>query len=410
MANKISFVLKDAKAEKETPIILRYYCKDGLLSYSTGQKILPTDWNEKIKRSYTNRFINDELNRIYNVVDRFIETQKKFGVHEISKAALKAELDEKENRVKVIEAKTIFDYIEILIKEAEDGTLLIPKKLTRYSAGTIKNWKISKEMLKVFNPNMTFENVTLEMYFEFINFMNRRNYSKNYTGKFLKDWINFMGLGHVKKWHSNLIYKHPQFVKIREDSEQVYLDEDEIQTLLKLDLSDHKYYEVIRDRYVVNLYTGFRVSDMQTFTEENIQDGNIVHINQKTGKKVVIPVHPIIEEIMQKYDGKLPKQYCDQVVNREIKEICKKAGFTQKIRYTKTVGGVLKKLTAEKWQMISNHTCRRSMTTNLLKHVNMQDAKDVMGMSLKTLELYNKRSAEDNANLLKSNSFFRKAN
>jgi integrase len=408
MANKISFILKDKSAKEETLIMLRYTCADGKFPYSTQQFIQPSDWNEKVQRSYTNTRVNDELNRLYRIVESYIESQKRMGIHEIFKQDLKRELDQKEHRVKAIAAHTIFDYIDILISEAEEGTLLIPKKHTRYSAGTLKNWRISRDMLKQYNPHMTFEAVTIEMYHDFINFMNRRNYSKNYTGKFLKDWINFMGLGQIKQWHQNMVYKHPLFVKIREDIDTIYLDEDEIQTLLNHDLSDHKYYETIRDRFICNLYTGFRVSDMHTFNEENIEDGMIVHINQKTGKKVAIPIHPIIEEIITKYGGKLPKQYCDQVVNREIKEIAKQAGFTQKFRYTKTIGGKKKQFIKEKWELVTNHTCRRSLTTNLLKHVGVMEAKDVVGMSLKTLELYNKRSVTENANLLKNNSFFKK--
>jgi hypothetical protein len=120
-----------------------------------------------------------------------------------------------------------------------------------------------------------------------------------------------------------------------------------------------------------------------------------------------LPVHPIVEEIIKKYGGELPKQYHENVVNREIKKIAEAAKLNDPVHFTKTIGGIKQSFVKEKWEMITCHTCRRSLTTNLLKHASVIDVMPVTGMSLKTLEKYNKRSAQENANMLKSNPFFK---
>ena len=103
----------------------------------------------------------------------------------------------------------------------------------------------------------------------------------------------------------------------------------------------------------------------------------------------------------------MPHQYNEKIVNKEIKLIAKDAGLTEKIRYSKTIGGVTVNFIKEKWELVGNHTSRRSMATNLLKHINIQEAMPVMGMSIETLQHYNKISAEDNAKNIKSNPFFK---
>jgi hypothetical protein len=86
------------------------------------------------------------------------------------------------------------------------------------------------------------------------------------------------------------------------------------------------------------------------------------------------------------------------------------AGLKQLVRYSKTIGGVTKEFAVPKYKLITNHTARRSMVTNLLKEADAFDVMPIMGMSLRTIETYNKRTAEENARIMKNNSFFKKTN
>lgn len=144
--------------------------------------------------------------------------------------------------------------------------------------------------------------------------------------------------------------------------------------------------------------------------KSNVENGNITHVNQKTGKTTVVPVHPEIKDIIEKYNGKLPKQYNDVLVNVMVKQIAYRAGIKGTIRYSKTEGGVKKEFVAQKWELVTNHTARRSLTTNLLRHADAISVMPVTGMSLKTLQLYNKRTADENAEMLKENPFFKRKN
>jgi len=81
-------------------------------------------------------------------------------------------------------------------------------------------------------------------------------------------------------------------------------------------------------------------------------------------KSVFIPVHPVVTEIIAKYNG-LPEKISDDNLNLEIKKACKMVGFDSIETRTRTIGG--KKVTTQyhKYELVSSHTCRRSFCTNM---------------------------------------------
>lgn len=403
MLKEAKFYLHEPGASKPTYVFLKFKCNDKPLKYPTGLKVMPQDWDPGTQRSGTDRKINSVLNRIYEAVEQYQESCRILG-KQTNREELRGELNGITNKVYIKTSSGFFDYVNIIINEARLGKLLTPAR-REYAEGSIKNFEKSRNVLMEFNPKLTFDNITIETYLKFIQFCHLKGYGANYTGKIIKDWKTFMNIGIGRKWHKNYIYKDPEFKKTSEQTYQVYLDSTEIKLLTTVPLTGLQ--EIIRDRFIINLFTGLRISDMKTLTTENIQDDCIIHINKKTGKKVVIPMHSEIKRIIKKYKGVMPRQYNDVAVNREIKNIACLAGITSAVRFTKTVGGRKVEFIKKKYQLITNHTCRRSLATNLLKHVDIQQAMPVLGMSLKTLDHYNKITPEQNAEVIKGNKFFK---
>lgn len=407
MTKEATFFLDKPNGDKITHLFLKFTCNDGVLKYSAKIKLHPSTWNFENQMSKVDKKINSEINRLSIAVERYCESCRIIG-KEVLVEELRAELNGNTGRKERRKNLNIFHYIDVLIKMAESGNLLTPVHKTLYSPGTLKSWNNSRNRLMDFNPNLTFNEISLDTYNDFIKWCISKGYTKNTIGKLIKDFKNFIALSRSKKWHNNFIDKDDSFKKLSEKSFQVSLDENEIKGLYEFDLSGTPNLEIIRDRFIIGFYTGFRISDMKRLLEDNFNEDLITQVNQKTKKRVVIPVHDYIKEIIKKYNG-LPRQYTDVTVNRSIKEIARMTGlFNTKVRFVKTIGGVEKEFIKYKWQMISTHTVRRSMVTNILKHVSTVEAQSVVGMSLKTLELYNKRTAEENAELIKESSFFNK--
>ena len=81
----------------------------------------------------------------------------------------------------------------------------------------------------------------------------------------------------------------------------------------------------VRDLFIVGCWTGLRFSDWNQIRPENISDGFLELKQQKTGGAVVIPLHPTVQAILDKYDGNLPPVLTNQKFNEFLKIVAKKA-------------------------------------------------------------------------------------
>lgn len=94
----------------------------------------------------------------------------------------------------------------------------------------------------------------------------------------------------------------------------------------------------------------------------------MIEIKQyKTKDKVVIPLHPMVGTILNKYHGNLPNNISNQKFNDYIKEACKIAGINESVSKSITKGGINRSKNYKKWELVSSHTARRSFATNLYK-------------------------------------------
>ncbi len=121
----------------------------------------------------------------------------------------------------------------------------------------------------------------------------------------------------------------------------------------------------IKDFFIIGCLTALRFSDYSRLSPKNFIRNKIVIKTQKTNTPVQVPMHPIVREIIQKYDKKLPIPPSIQHFNREIKNICKQIGFKKKILFERKVGVQRVSKLIPKYLFISSHTARRTAATNM---------------------------------------------
>ena len=78
-----------------------------------------------------------------------------------------------------------------------------------------------------------------------------------------------------------------------ENSDSIYLTDNEIEDMMSHNEFSNPTYEVVRDLFVAACKTGLRYSDFSNLTQEQIRNGNIYVLQTKTKAKVTIPIHPI---------------------------------------------------------------------------------------------------------------------
>ena len=260
-------------------------------------------------------------------------------------------------------SKYIDFYIKVRENEISKGLRLrfevLKKRISELETEQKREYKISE-------VNESFKNL-------FIDFYTKNNYSQNYIKKhfsFLKQICN-----HAKY---NGLEVSPQLDKLRikgEKTPKIYLTPSELE---KIEATTFKRenLEITKDWLIISCYTGQRVSDFLKFTPEMIRTENgkklIEFTQKKTDKKMTIPVHAKVLEILEKNGGKFPKRLLDQKYNGYLKEVCRKAKINTPTKGRKSINIGTKENPVyrnktdvyPKYELISSHVGRRSFATN----------------------------------------------
>jgi integrase len=220
---------------------------------------------------------------------------------------------------------------------------------------------------------ITFDSIDIQFYEDFVYFlthkiaMQRRKtpvigLRVNTIGKTIKYLKNFLLDRRRKKV---IPFFDVSFLKvIQEEVDAIYLDWKEISKIYHLDLSGHSHLEKYRDLFVVGCLTGFRFSDYSELRPEEIRDGMLHVIQEKTKATVVVPMRPEIKKILiDKYQMQMP-QTRNAEFNRYIKEVAKLAELDAPIKIVHKKGNKTIEEIRPKYAWVCSHTCRRSFCTN----------------------------------------------
>ncbi|PZR21808.1 MAG: hypothetical protein DI539_07195 [Flavobacterium psychrophilum] len=269
--------------------------------------------------------------------------------------------DEKATKKAKVELP-FWEFVEEYLREAK--VKLNPNTLRCYN-NIINNLKGFEAFEKT---TLNWSSFNLSFYYKFFDYYTGyKGLGNNGFGKVIKVLKSILNSATERGLNTYMSYKSKDFKALREDVYNIYLSEEELARVKNLDLSYSKKLTHVRDLFIIACYTGLRFSDFSKLAPENIIEDRIKIRTQKTGTDVIIPVLPDVIEIIEKYEGKLPKAYCNQKMNEYLKVIMQIAGFDEVIQKSYTSGNKTIKQTFRKWEMISTHTARRSFATNMFK-------------------------------------------
>jgi site-specific recombinase XerD len=336
---------------------------------TAGEKILPEHWDFETKRAILkfNRseysMLNDWLDKIEMAAKDFYRATRLQG--QVPTAAMiKEYLEGKFNlnpKPKVEIAKPVklglFGFI--------DKFILTSDKVL----GTIQVYRTSKKHLMNFasitgKKEIEFEDIDADFYDNYIHYLNSLNLAKNSVGKQIKVLKTFLNSATDRGINTNHFFKTKFFKKPTEEVDKIFLTDEEIQRIFKLDFSGQGSIETVRDLFIIACYTGFRFSDFSSLEASHITDSYITKKTLKTKTKVIIPIHPVVREILEKYNYNLPKCIANTHANSHLKTIAEMAKINSDIEVIKTIGGKFERNVYKKWELVCTHTARRSFATN----------------------------------------------
>ncbi|WP_165841028.1 site-specific integrase [Larkinella punicea] len=383
----INLFLRSPNGDKPTPIYIdiRYANNKLRLVYPTNEKIEPEFWDKENQRparrgKYKNQ--PEFATRLHNAVDSVKEILRRYLNDNDQQPPtiedLRRLLNLEFKREAVVEVKPLdlFGFMEAYMEESIRR--INEKTGHTISKTTLSGYKSSVKKLREFTVavrkyrNLNFDDITLEFYADFTDWLNAQGYAKNSVGKHIKTLKLFLSEATERGLNKNLTFKSRRFIKPREDTDAPYLTEVEISRLFHLNIPYNPRLERVRDLMIVGCWTGLRFQDFtqirpQDFGED--ADGKYIQIEtRKTGETVVIPVHPMVEAIRKRYEGKtpngLPKALSNQKMNNYLKELGRLAHIDEMVSITRTEGGKRITRTNPKHELLSTHAARRSFATN----------------------------------------------
>lgn len=380
-------IIRGTSKSKPHPITLILFYDRTRLKYSTGLSILPDHWNKdreevrnKIEVVNPNQF-NKELKK-YKSASLSIYNSLVANGEIVDNQLLREKLNDHFNRNKK-EKLTLYyvsDYLKKFIYEAPTKAILKGgSERSPLKPNTIRNFKTTfrrlSEFDKVRKKKTRFTSFDRQYHEQLIAHLTGvEKLSVQSIGSMIKDLKSISKHAQRDGQKVNSFVFTTDFFKPSADEEEkdirpVYLNENEIDKVYYHDFSKNEKLDNARDLFIVGLWTGLRVSDFTRITEANINNGFINLKQKKTGGSVIIPLHPQIEAIIEKREGKFPKTISHQKFNDYIKEVCEAVKINEQVkgsRLLKTKEGRRKIIgTYPKYELISSHCCRRSFATNL---------------------------------------------
>lgn len=371
MANVI-FKPRTTKSTEPQIIYLIYrFGRNDKLVFSTGLKIEPKHWNAKKMRVRDKAvvlekdIINNRLNELQTLADAFI-TKETAQAREVTKESLRGFIESVANPPKN-DTNTLHGFIIDFIERANKRIWGRTGKIvgSKTQLGYKRTLKYLEKYEQKTKQTLDFKDLGLDFYNKYTAFLQSFGLSVNTIGREIKTLRTILNDAKARGKELNREFVNGCFVVTKEESESIYMNEKELDLLYRCDFSNDGKLDRVRDLFLVGAWTGLRFSDFTRITKDHISNGFIHIEQQKTGKGVSIPLHPIVLEIWAKYEQCIPKPISNQKFNNYIKEACKKAGIKENEHKSITKGGIRRSQRFEKWELVSSHTARRSFATNL---------------------------------------------
>ncbi|MDQ0067340.1 site-specific integrase [Chryseobacterium lathyri] len=398
MNTKVSvlFYAKKSKAKSNlcVPVYLRITVNGKRAEFSTGKTVEASKWSSEMSRlkgnseeaRTTNKYFDVLLSKILEIERNLILSGESFDAMDIRNLLTGKQETER--------------YLISIFQEHNNRMeKLIGKE---YALATLKNYKTCLSHLKKFLWNFfkksdinikKIEPAFLNDFDFFLRTVAKCN--NNSTVKHSKNLAKILKICYHNNWIEKdlVVYYKGKFNEVTAN----FLTEEEIKTMQDKDFSGQGL-NLVRDIFIFSCYTGLAYIDIYNLTKEHIStgiDGNlwIMTNRQKTSTISNIPLLPISEEIIRKYEnhpltleaGKLLPVYTNQKINEYLKTIADNCEINKKLTF---------------------HAARHTFATTVTlgNNVSMESVSKMLGhKSIKTTQHYakilDKQVSEDMKNL-----------
>ena len=356
---KVNFRLHKKNKKDKTGFLRMDFSYTGKrFRYFVGISMPEDHWSntkQRVKASVSNSLeINKRLSEIAEVTVKIYYELLNNNITP-SNSMLKEKLDESLRGVS--SQLSFYEFVNEFIKRSSNT-----KK-----PSTIKEYIYTINDLKTFEKHIKrrieWDTIDMKFYDAYMDYQyNVKGNSQNLFGKRIKTLKTFLNDAFERGANKHLMYKG--FKVLQKETDAIYLTEDEIEKMYKLDLTENKRLEKVRDLFIIECNTGVRFKDLMHIEKENIFKDKIKIKERKTGQILNTLLLPDTKTLLKKYNYQLPR-ISNTNYNLYLKEIGKLAGISETIIYNTYKAGKSISKKKKKYELISSHTSRRSFATNM---------------------------------------------
>ena len=351
----------------------------------TGRSVESCHWDKKkcFVKSYVGKTTTTLLIQrlkeleieILTLLDRYKNGKPKMSFVDFQ-AKLQALVDRPDKKnllpAKAISAApkdSIISFIDQFVKDCESGVRLSPKR-QKLKPSSISSYKTTQRLLEKFQRHAKFT-LTLKDFSQadidkFSNFLIvDEEFAMNTHAKSMMDLLQIIKYAVKQKRMPAAKMVELEFDTRREETDSIYLTEEQILEMLEIKDFEEPVHEVVRDVFVLGCFTGMRFSDYSSIDTTAIRNNRLEFVQKKTGGKVTLPIHPVVNTILKKYNNALPPVPENNEFNRIIKLVGEKlpslhVPFTKQVTYKRE----LTEFVGMKYTYLQTHTARRSFCSN----------------------------------------------
>jgi integrase len=265
--------------------------------------------------------------------------------------------------------ESLVDFSKRFIKDCESGVRLSPKR-QRIKPKSMHTYYTTLSYLGKFQEHVNRTLLLTEFNQEDIDQLSdyliiERELAMNSHAKIMMDLLQIIKYAIQLKKIPASRQIELKFDTRREETDSIYLTEAEILELMAITDFDDAVEEQVRDVFVLGCFTAMRFSDYSTLDPSAIRNNRLEFVQKKTGAKVTIPIHPMVRQILEKYQYQLPPVPPNNEFNRIIKLIGSKLPglhipFVKQITYNRE----RREIRQMKYEFLQTHTARRSFCSN----------------------------------------------
>lgn len=381
---KLRFNLKQvSEKDKLTQIMLVTTVNKKRIRVYTKLRIEPKYWSHEAYRCYqTGRLnlrerirlkqINDQLDALVMSVyeaDEMLAMKGKYLSASVVRQIVNESLKEENlQQDPIVCLKGLVEEYEKSVNRKGRRGIESTKATYLTALGRLEDYNKQRKI-----PINSFDDFNKKFFADFINYLygccygkTKKHYTQNTIVNTLKVIKNLLHRAYDNELTTNNYFLKVQTTLPSDSSEQIYLQEKEIQKLSVVETVNDQERET-RDMFVIACYTALRISDIQQLNDAVIRKGIISLYQKKTKELVEIPILKEIAPLIAQYQQSGFPVLNKMKANKIIRALAARCGLVETVNRKELRGGEATIVAVPKYELISFHTARRSCVTNLYK-------------------------------------------